>query len=67
VFNDVVRAMFGKRRKTVANALKAFERSAPAILAEAGVDGTRRPETLQVPEIARVAELIAAARRPPVV
>jgi 16S rRNA (adenine1518-N6/adenine1519-N6)-dimethyltransferase len=67
LFNDVVKAIFGKRRKTVANALKAFDRSAPDVLAEAGIDGRRRPGTLQVQEIARVAERLAARRRPPVV
>jgi 16S rRNA (adenine1518-N6/adenine1519-N6)-dimethyltransferase len=62
LFNEVVKAMFGKRRKAVANALKAFDRRAPVVLAEAGIDGMRRPETLSVAEIARVAERLAAAR-----
>jgi 16S rRNA (adenine1518-N6/adenine1519-N6)-dimethyltransferase len=66
LFHQVVRAMFGRRRKTGANALKAFDRRAPEILREAGINGTRRPETLQVQEIARVAELVASVRRPAV-
>jgi 16S rRNA (adenine1518-N6/adenine1519-N6)-dimethyltransferase len=65
-FDRVVKAMFSHRRKTVANALKGFDRSAPAVLAAAGIDGRRRPETLQVSEIARLAELFAAAKAPPV-
>jgi len=65
-FDRVVKAMFSHRRKTVANALKGFDRTAPAVLAAAGIDGRRRPETLQVSEIARLAELFAAAKAPPV-
>jgi 16S rRNA (adenine1518-N6/adenine1519-N6)-dimethyltransferase len=67
LFHQVVKAMFGKRRKTVANALKAFDRRAAALLVEAGIEGSRRPETLQVQEIARVVERVAAARRSDVV
>jgi 16S rRNA A1518/A1519 N6-dimethyltransferase RsmA/KsgA/DIM1 with predicted DNA glycosylase/AP lyase activity len=59
--------MFSHRRKTLANALKPFDIAAPVILAVAGIDGSRRPETLQVTEIARLAELFAAAKRPAVI
>jgi len=65
-FEQVVKAMFSQRRKTLANALKAFDRTAPAVVALAGIDGRRRPETLQITEIARLVELFAAARQPPV-
>jgi 16S rRNA (adenine1518-N6/adenine1519-N6)-dimethyltransferase len=67
LFEDVVKALFGQRRKTAANALKAFDRTAPAVLAIAGIDGRRRPETLTLEEIARIALLIARARQPDVV
>lgn len=66
LFERMVKAMFGQRRKTLANALKGFDRTAPAVLALAGIDGRRRPETLQLEEIARLAELFASVRRPPV-
>ena len=62
LFERMVKALFGQRRKTLSNALKAFEPTAPAILALAGIDGRRRPETLQVPELAKLAELVAAVR-----
>ncbi len=55
-FVRMVRTMFTQRRKTLSNALKPFgqERSvAPAdALAAAGVDGRRRPETLNMGEMA---------------
>ena len=56
VFVRMVRTMFTQRRKTIANALKPFavERGADAVraLAAAGVDPKRRPETLQLAEMA---------------
>lgn len=55
-FIRMVRTMFTQRRKTLANALKAFgaERSISpvAALAAAGIDGRRRPETLEMAEFA---------------
>jgi 16S rRNA (adenine1518-N6/adenine1519-N6)-dimethyltransferase len=56
-FVRVVHAGFGARRKTLRNALgRAFE--TPAIdvaLAKAGIDGTRRAETLTIEELAALA------------
>lgn len=66
LFDRLLRALFSARRKTLANALKQFDRTAPAVLALAELDGRRRPETLQVTEIARLAELFASIRRPAV-
>jgi 16S rRNA (adenine1518-N6/adenine1519-N6)-dimethyltransferase len=66
LFERLVKALFSHRRKTLSNALKAFDASAPAVLALAGIDGRRRPETLQVPELARLADLIASVRQGPV-
>jgi 16S rRNA (adenine1518-N6/adenine1519-N6)-dimethyltransferase len=66
LFERIVRTMFQQRRKTLANALRPLSRDAAEILARAGIDGRRRPETLQVTEIARLAEQIAAALRAPV-
>jgi len=66
LFDRLLRALFSARRKTLANALKQFDPRAPEILAAGGFDGRRRPETLQVTELARLAELITAANRPSV-
>lgn len=56
-FDRMVRALFAARRKTLANALRQFDRRGPEILERSGLDGKRRPETLQVAEFARLAEL----------
>ena len=63
LFAALVQAVFTRRRKTLANALLALDgRSGPALprpaeaLAAAGLDGTRRPETLSIAEFARLAD-----------
>ncbi|MEP6782608.1 MAG: 16S rRNA (adenine(1518)-N(6)/adenine(1519)-N(6))-dimethyltransferase RsmA [Acidobacteriota bacterium] len=59
VFVRMVRTMFTQRRKTAGNALKPFgaERGVDAAqaLAAAAIDPTRRPETLQLAEMAALA------------
>jgi 16S rRNA (adenine1518-N6/adenine1519-N6)-dimethyltransferase len=61
VFETMVRSIFTQRRKTLSNALKPFaeERGldARAAIAAAGLDGVRRPETLQLTELARLADI----------
>ena len=64
LFERMVKAMFGQRRKTLSNALKSFDPTAPAVLALAGIDGRRRPETLQVEEMGRLADLFSSVRQP---
>ncbi len=66
LFERMVKALFSQRRKTLANALKRFDATGPAVLALAGLDGRRRPETLRLDELARLAELFTSVRRPPV-
>jgi 16S rRNA (adenine1518-N6/adenine1519-N6)-dimethyltransferase len=66
LFERLVRVLFGERRKMLQNSIKRFDRTGPAVLALSRLDGRRRPETLQVVEIARLAELFASAKRPPV-
>ena len=65
LFEGLVQAVFTRRRKTLANALLAFAPAAAAtpahLLAAAGIDGARRPETLGIEEFARLADLVAAA------
>ena len=64
-FERMVRSMFTQRRKTLANALRPFAvtagADAAATIRAAGIDPTRRPETLQLSELARLAELFASA------
>lgn len=62
-FDRLVKALFSQRRKTLANALKRFDPLGPTVLERSGLDGRRRPETLQVTEIAGLAELLASAKR----
>jgi 16S rRNA (adenine1518-N6/adenine1519-N6)-dimethyltransferase len=64
-FERMVKAMFSQRRKTLGNALKSFHRQAGEALRQAGLDPKRRPETLQVTEIARLAETFAVLERTP--
>jgi 16S rRNA (adenine1518-N6/adenine1519-N6)-dimethyltransferase len=65
-FTGIVRAVFTRRRKTLANALLAVDttgqRSFGRVLEEAGLDGRRRPETLTLAEFARLADAYAAPR-----
>ncbi len=60
VFEGLVRSIFTQRRKTLANALKPFAADrgvdARAAIGDAGLDGQRRPETLQLAELARLAD-----------
>jgi 16S rRNA (adenine1518-N6/adenine1519-N6)-dimethyltransferase len=57
-FEALVKAIFSQRRKTLSNALKPFaalrSKDAAAMLREAGLDGRRRPETLDLAELARL-------------
>jgi 16S rRNA (adenine1518-N6/adenine1519-N6)-dimethyltransferase len=61
-FERIVRGMFLQRRKTLLNALKpvaaSLGRSAPEWLERAGVDPSRRPETLTLAEVARLSRAV---------
>jgi 16S rRNA (adenine1518-N6/adenine1519-N6)-dimethyltransferase len=63
-FTAMVRSMFTQRRKTLSNALKPHAESRGAratdALAAAGIDPRRRPETLQLEELARLADFFGA-------
>lgn len=69
-FEALVRGIFAYRRKTLANALRAWARLTAAqtagVLDGAGLDGSRRPETLHLAELARLAQVFPSADRPPV-
>jgi 16S rRNA (adenine1518-N6/adenine1519-N6)-dimethyltransferase len=66
VFAALVQAIFTRRRKTLANALRVFplsDRLSPRdALRTAAVDPRRRPETLTIAECARLADGFAAHR-----
>ena len=63
-FESMVRSMFTQRRKTLANALRPFAETrqvnAALALTQAGIDPARRPETLQLDELARLADVFAS-------
>lgn len=53
LFQNLVQAVFSRRRKTMANAIRAL---AGAKALPAWLDGSRRPETLGIAEFARLAD-----------
>ncbi len=61
-FRRVVKACFGYRRKTLINALRHSELSVPGSvesrMEQAGIDPRRRPETLTIPEFAKLANVL---------
>jgi 16S rRNA (adenine1518-N6/adenine1519-N6)-dimethyltransferase len=61
LFERLVRSVFMQRRKTLANALKPFAArcrcAEGALLEGAGVDGRRRPDTLDLAELAALARV----------
>jgi 16S rRNA (adenine1518-N6/adenine1519-N6)-dimethyltransferase len=66
-FQQLVRSMFTQRRKTLSNALGPFAKGTglvpAAVLREAGIDPARRPQTLQLVEIARLAHVFHTAKK----
>lgn len=62
LFARIVKGAFTQRRKTLVNALKPLEPTAPAVVALAGIDSKRRPETLSIEDFARLTELFATVR-----
>ena len=58
-FERLVRTMFTQRRKTLLNALRPYAasigRDAASMIAASGIDSRRRPETLDLAELARLA------------
>jgi 16S rRNA (adenine1518-N6/adenine1519-N6)-dimethyltransferase len=68
MFERIVHAVFTRRRKTMANALLALEDGRPIplrpaeALGAAGLDGSRRPETLSIAEFATLANAYVPPR-----
>jgi 16S rRNA (adenine1518-N6/adenine1519-N6)-dimethyltransferase len=63
VLERVTRAAFGQRRKMLRQSLKPL--GGDALLAAAGIDGTRRPETLSIAEFVSLANATGALAGPP--
>jgi 16S rRNA (adenine1518-N6/adenine1519-N6)-dimethyltransferase len=63
VFTQLVQAIFTRRRKTIANAILAYPAAASGALGGAlevaGIDPRRRPETLSISELVRLADTVA--------
>jgi 16S rRNA (adenine1518-N6/adenine1519-N6)-dimethyltransferase len=66
-FAAMVQAVFTRRRKTLANALLAFPApgglSPVDALEKVGIDGVRRPETLTIEELVRLADVLVTESR----
>ncbi|MGB2716634.1 MAG: 16S rRNA (adenine(1518)-N(6)/adenine(1519)-N(6))-dimethyltransferase RsmA [Vicinamibacterales bacterium] len=64
LLETLVRTIFTQRRKTLLNAMRPFAeprgRHPGLVLEEAGIDSRRRPETLTLAEIARLARLFGS-------
>ncbi len=64
IFRALAQAVFTQRRKTLLNALRAYPPSRlvhPAdVLKRTGIDGRRRPETLDIAEFVRLSDVFAA-------
>ena len=66
LFESVVKRIFGQRRKTLSNSLKGVVRSPEEVLGAAGIQSRRRPETLDLSELAKLVDAVAVSRRDPV-
>ncbi len=54
LFFSLVKTAFGQRRKTLSNSLRPFVNAREALV-QAGIDPSRRPETLSIAEFGRLA------------
>ncbi len=62
VLERVTAAAFGKRRKMLRQSLKSLGHDAEALCTDAGIDPTRRAETLSIPEFCALARAVSARR-----
>jgi 16S rRNA (adenine1518-N6/adenine1519-N6)-dimethyltransferase len=61
-FTAMTRAIFTRRRKTLANALRAYRAGGiEDALQRAGLDGRRRPETLTIGELVQLSDALSAS------
>lgn len=59
LYSQIVHAAFNQRRKTLRNALRAQLEDVDTALAEVGIDGQRRGETLDISEFAQLCRVFA--------
>jgi 16S rRNA (adenine1518-N6/adenine1519-N6)-dimethyltransferase len=59
IFFRLVKTAFSQRRKTLSNSLKGMDKDIRRILMEAGIDPSRRPETLSLEEFARLSDSLS--------
>jgi 16S rRNA (adenine1518-N6/adenine1519-N6)-dimethyltransferase len=64
LLEDVTRAAFGQRRKMLRSSLGTLGIDVPRLLAGAGIEATRRAETLDLAELDRLAAVLGKLRRP---
>lgn len=57
-FDLIVKTAFSHRRKMLSNALRNLRDDSKALLSKAGIDGSRRPETLSIEEYAHLADVM---------
>jgi len=57
IFKSMVKTAFSQRRKFLSNSLKGMRRDAKEWLDRAGIDPNRRPETLSIEELGRLANM----------
>ncbi len=62
VFRQVVRALFGQRRKMARKALRPLHDGSEALLVAAGVDPTERGEALDLAQLAAISRALVEAR-----
>ena len=58
IFFRTVRTAFSQRRKTLSNSLRGLAEDPKNVLTSAGIDPQRRPETLNLQEFAKLADLL---------
>jgi len=71
LFESLVRSIFAQRRKTLANSLRSLAASLgvepKAVLLSAGIDPSRRPETLHLVDLVKLADTLRSSARSSVV
>lgn len=71
LYDRVLRSIFAQRRKTLSNALKPLATSmgldAREVVRAAGLEGSRRPESLHLVELVKLADTLAGLATPSVV
>jgi len=60
IFTRIVKTAFGQRRKMLRNALSPFGEPLPEAARRAGIDLSRRAETLSVEEFVRLSDAFAS-------